>query len=80
MKSKDAMLKVTKKWSADIADVCQKYQLVMFMRDYAGENKSQGIINFIESIGATNKFSTLYQQWQNGLAESAHEIGSHSDG
>ncbi len=47
MKSKDEMLKVTKKWYADIADLLQKYQLVVFMRDNAGENKSQGIINFI---------------------------------
>ncbi len=41
------------------------------MQDNAGENKLQKIINFIESIGATNWFSTPYEQWQNGLAESA---------
>ena len=61
MKSKDEMLKVTKKWYADIADLRQKYQLVVFMPDNAGENKSQGIIDFIKSIGATNRFSTPYE-------------------
>ena len=71
MKSKDDMLKVTKKWYSDIAELRQKYSLVVFMRDNAGENKSQEIIDFIESIGATNRFSTSYEQWQNGLAESA---------
>jgi hypothetical protein len=36
----------------DIADLRQKYQLVVFimMRNNAGENKSQGIIDFIESM------------------------------
>ena len=71
MKSKDDMLKITKKWYSNIADLRQKYFLVVFMRDNAGENKSQEIIDFIESIGATNRFSTSYEQWQNGLAESA---------
>ena len=71
MKSKDDMLKITKKWYSNIADLRQKYSLVVFMRDNAGENKSQEIIDFIESIGATNCFSTSYEQWQNGLAESA---------
>ena len=71
MKSKDDMLKITKKWYSDIAELRQKYSLVVFMRDNAGENKSQEIIDFIESIGATNRFSTSYEQWQNGLAESA---------
>ncbi len=41
------------------------------MQDNAGKNKLQVIIDFIESVGATNKFSTPYEQWQNGLAESA---------
>ena len=40
------------------------------MRDNAGENKSQAIIDFFESVGVKNYFSTLHEQWQNGLAES----------
>jgi hypothetical protein len=51
--------------------VRQKYQLVVFMRDNSGENKLQEIINFIKSTGATSRFSTSYEQWQNGLVESA---------
>ena len=69
MKSKDDMLKITKKWYSYIADLGQKYSLVVFMRDNAGENKSQKIIDFIDFIGATNRFSASYEQWQNGLAE-----------
>ena len=71
MKTKDDMFKVTKKWYSNIAELRQKYSLVMFMRDNACENKSQEIIDFIESIGSTNRFSFAYEQWQNGLAESA---------
>ena len=56
---------------SDIAQLRQKYSLVLFMRVNAGENKTQEIIDFIESIGATNPFSAADEQWQNGLAESA---------
>jgi hypothetical protein len=69
LKTKDAILKVTKKWYADIADLCQKFQVVVSMRDNAGENYSQEIIDFIEFVGASNCFSTSYEQWQIGLAE-----------
>jgi hypothetical protein len=41
------------------------------MRDNAGENKSQEIIDFFESIGVKNYSSIAHEQWQNGLAESA---------
>ncbi len=54
MKTKDEMLKVTKKWYADIADLSQKYQLVVFLRDNADKNILQEIVYFIEFIGATN--------------------------
>ncbi len=40
MKTKDEMLKVIKKWYADISvlhqNLTQKYQVVMFMKDNAG--------------------------------------------
>jgi hypothetical protein len=45
-----AMLKVVKKWYSDIADLRQKHKLIIVMRDNAGENKSQEIIDFFESV------------------------------
>jgi hypothetical protein len=48
MKTKDEMLKVMKEWYSDIADLRQKHQLVVIVRDNAGENKSHEIIDFIE--------------------------------
>ena len=71
MKTKEAMLKVFKKWYSDIADLRQKHKLVVIVRDNAGENKSHEIINFIESKGLTNRFSAPYEQWQLGNAETS---------
>jgi hypothetical protein len=71
MKTKDDMLKAIKKWYSDIADIRQKHDLVFVMRDNAGENKSHEIMEFIQSTGARNHFSSSYEQWQNGLAEAA---------
>jgi hypothetical protein len=42
------------------------------MRGNAGENKSQEIMEFIQSTGERNHFSLSYEQWQNGLAEAAN--------
>jgi hypothetical protein len=39
MKTKDDMLKVIKKWKSDIAYIRQKHDLVVIMKDNAGENK-----------------------------------------
>ncbi len=44
MKTKDDMFKDIKKWNSDIADIRQKHDLVVVMRDNAGENKSHEII------------------------------------
>ncbi len=41
------------------------------MRDNTGENKSHEIIEYFESIGVKNYFSTANEQWQNELPESA---------
>jgi hypothetical protein len=65
MKTKDEMLKVTKMLYSYGADLRQIYQLFLFIRDDVGENKSQAIIDFIKSTGATNSFSTPYEQMQN---------------
>ena len=71
MKLKSDMLKVVKKWYSDIADLRLKHKVVVVMRDNAGENKSQELIDFFESVGVKNYFSTAHEQWQNGLAEAA---------
>ncbi len=41
------------------------------MRDNVGENKSKKIMEFFDSVGVRNHFSTSHEQWQNGLAEAA---------
>jgi hypothetical protein len=41
------------------------------MRDNAGENKSQEIVDFFKSMGIKSYHSTAHEQWQNGLPESA---------
>ena len=74
MRTKDDTLPRIKKWYSDIADLRAKFPLIQVCRDNAGENKSQVICDFIESVGAQNYFSTSYEQWQNGVAEST--IGS----
>ncbi len=71
MKLKSDMLKVVKKWYSDIADLRQKHKLLVVMRDNAGENKSQEVVDFFESMGVKNYYSTSHEQWQNGLLESA---------
>jgi hypothetical protein len=67
MKLKSDMLKVIKKWYSDIADLRQMHKLVIVMRDNAGENTSKEIVDFFESVGVKNYFSTPHEQWQNGL-------------
>jgi hypothetical protein len=71
MKLKSDMLKVVKKWYSDIADLRQKHKLLVVMRDNAGENKSQEVVDFFESMGVKNYYSTSHEQWQNGLPGSA---------
>jgi hypothetical protein len=71
MKVKSDIVKVVKKWYSDIADLRQKHTLVVVMRDNAGENKSHELIEFFESVGVKNYFSTSTEQWQDGLAEAA---------
>ena len=41
------------------------------MRDNAGENMSKDIMEYFDSVGIRNHFSTAHEQWQNGLAEAA---------
>ena len=71
MKLKSNIIQVVKTWHSDIAVLWNTHKLVVVMRDnhYAGENKSKEIIQFFESVGVTNYFSTAHEQCQNGLAE-----------
>ena len=71
MKLKSDMIRIVKKWYSDIADLRQMHKLVVVMRDNAGENKSQEIIEFFESVGVKNYFSAAREQWQNGLTKAA---------
>ena len=70
MKTKDDILGVTKRWFAEIANLSEKYPLLMVMRDHRGENASKELNDFFTENGVKNYFSTPYEQWQNGLAES----------
>jgi hypothetical protein len=63
MKLKRKMLKVVKKWYNDIDVLRQKHKLLVAMRDNAGENKSQEILDFFESMGIKNCYSTAHEQW-----------------
>ena len=73
MKLKSYILKVVKKWYSDIGILRQKQKLLVVMpvRDNAGENKSQEVVDFFESMGVKNYYSTAHEQWQNGLPEAA---------
>ena len=69
MKTKDDALKVVKRWHCAIADLRAKHELVVLLRDNAGEYKSEEIMQFLDSKGIRIHF-TPEEQWQNGAAES----------
>ncbi len=46
----------------------------MVVRDNGGENTLKELSEFFTENGVNNYFSTPYEQWQNGLAESS--VGS----
>ncbi len=72
MKLKSSMLKIIKKWFSDVADLRQEHKLVVVMRDNAGENKSQEIIDFFESVRVKNYFSSAHEQWQTETCQSSN--------
>jgi hypothetical protein len=64
---KRGMLEVIKRWYSsycysDIADICQKHNLVVVMKENAGENKSHEVMKFLESKGVRNYFSMSCEQ------------------
>ena len=67
------MLNAAKQWYADIAELRQKYTLMMLIaviRENARENTSKAIKEFFIEKGVGNYFSTPYEPWQN-MAESS---------
>ena len=74
MKTKDEVLQASKRWFAEIANIHQKFPLLSVVLDKAGENTSNELNDFFTKNGVKNYFSTPYEQWQNGLAESS--VGS----
>ena len=74
LKTKDEVLHAAKRWFAEILDFRQKFPLLSVVRDKAGENTSKELNDFFTENGVKNYFSTPYEQWQNGLAESS--VGS----
>jgi hypothetical protein len=71
MRTKDEIIKVFQKWYSDIAVLRNMQNLLVSVRENAGERKLQELNEFLESKGIHNYFSTPYEQWQNGLAESS---------
>ena len=60
MKTRDEVVDVAKRWMAEIADLLEKYPLLVVMRDNAGENKSAELKDYFTSMGVENYFSTSY--------------------
>ena len=71
VKTKDQTLGALKKWYCDIAPILPKHKLITLMRDNAGENRSQEVEDFIQSIHVQSRYSAPYEQWQDGQPETA---------
>ena len=70
LKTKDEVVGAAKRWMAETADLREKYPLFVVMRDNAGENKSKEMSDYFTSMGVANRYSTEYEQHQDGLSES----------
>ena len=71
LKTKGQTLGALKKWHCDVAPIRAKHPLITLMRDNAGENRSQDIEDFIQSIHVQSRYSAPYEQWQDGQPETA---------
>jgi hypothetical protein len=69
VENKDELIDAVKQWFAEIADLGEKYQLLVVMRDFAGENMSHEIQEFFTNKSVKSFFSTPYKPWQDGLGE-----------
>jgi hypothetical protein len=65
---------VVLQWYAEISDLRKKYQLLVVMRDFAGENISHEIQEFFTYKGVKSYFSTLYKPWHDGLGEAGIKL------
>jgi hypothetical protein len=63
LKTKDELIAAVKQWYAEIADLREKYQLLVVMRDFAGENMSHEIQEFFTDKGVKSYFSTPHEPW-----------------
>ena len=64
------MLDAARRWYADIAELRQKYTLMVVIQDNANNTTSKAIKEFFTKKGLGNYFTTQYEQWQN-MAESS---------
>ena len=69
LKTKDEALGAAKRWIAETAQLREKHTLFVVMRDNAGENKSKEISDYFRLMGVANRYSTAYEQHQDGFAE-----------
>ncbi len=54
---KDELIDVVKRWFAEIADFREKNQLLVVIRDFAGENMSHEIQDFFTEMPPSNTVS-----------------------
>ena len=71
MKTKDEVKSAAQRWMAEIAELREKYPLLVVMRDNSGENKSKMLADYFTSMGVENYYSTAYEPWQDVLAEAS---------
>jgi hypothetical protein len=61
LKNKDEHIDVVKQWYAEIADLREKYQLLVVMKDFTSENMFQEIQEFFTEKGVKSYFATPYE-------------------
>ncbi len=63
LKTKDQTLGALKKGYCDIAPIRANHKLITRMRDNAGENRSQDVEDFIQSIHVQSRYSGAVARW-----------------
>ena len=69
LKTTDETFNVIRRWWADISRIRALHPLRGLMRDNANENQSADLRKFCEERGIAERYSTPYEQWQDGAAE-----------
>ena len=62
LKTKDEALNAAKRWMAEIADLREKYPLLVVMRDNAKENSSKAICDYFTTQPAMNHGKTDWRR------------------